>query len=87
MLVSPEAWKVRDNTIVPEGKPPKILSIVGGYLTHSKMPMSHRFRILTSKEYEHFDVNLSSIDGYEKMCEFLKNKKLQDQEFMVNSTM
>lgn len=51
------------------------------------MPMSHRFRILTSKEYEHFDVNLSSIDGYEKMCEFIKNNKLQDQEFMVNSTM
>lgn len=81
MLVSPEPWKVWDKTIVPEGKLPKIFSIVGVYLTHSKMPMSLRFRIFTSKEYEHFYVNFSSIDGYKKMCEFLN--KLKDQWVQV----
>lgn len=39
----------------------------------------NRFRLQTSKEYEHFYVKFNSRDGYDKVCDLIDFSKVHDE--------
>ena len=61
--------------------PKTLADLSGGYLSRPTFDIYNRFRIFTSRDLNHFNINLK-IPGYERMCTILNN--LQSQVFEIN---
>lgn len=48
---------------------PSIGDLIGGYLNPPSAELSLRYRLLTSKDYDHFYAEFYSVESYSKVCE------------------
>jgi hypothetical protein len=65
--------------------PPSVTDLVGGYLTAARVSLFHRYRLLTSKDYDHFYATFKSLQSYDELCSIFTG--MQCIPFMVNSRM
>jgi hypothetical protein len=68
MVCPPKDWRVKDGVRLKDGEIPRIFDLVGGYLSQPGGDFMNRYRLLTSHEYDHFFVKLSSVSAFSEMC-------------------
>lgn len=87
MVCAPMPWRIvgkLGNYIKSGGKVPQMSDLTGAYYTHKKASMIvNRYRMLTSREYEHFYICFNSLQSCQAMCNIIKG--LQMEPFIVNS--
>lgn len=62
MVSVPKAWVIdKQESFESKGKVHKMSDLIGGYYTNKKASMIvNRYRMLTSREYEHFNIRFHS---------------------------
>lgn len=81
MVYPPLSW---GTWIKNDEKPPTTLSeMKGGYITSLTGEMYNGFRLLTSRDYDHFHIKLNNKSLDHNVCDVLNS--LQSQAFEINS--
>jgi hypothetical protein len=71
MVSPPLDWKAgpeKEASTLGRGRAPSVSDLPGGYFYPITAELALRYRLLTSKDYEHFYAYLNSIPRYEKFC-------------------
>jgi DNA-directed RNA polymerase len=82
MVYPPLEWDCRPDTSFVNYPPRSIFDLCGGYLCDFSGSMYYRYRLLSSKDFDHFHIDISGHD-HKKLCNVMN--KLQSQPFEINS--
>lgn len=84
----PVGWKLAKTLSANESgkrkrRIPGLGDLVGGYLNPGTSSMSIPFRLLTTKDSDHYYAEFPTRNSYERLCDVLT--RMQGVAFMVNS--
>lgn len=86
MVSEPLAWSYgEDNMGSTANKVPSFSDLCGGYLSKSGSEFMHHYRLLTSNDYDHFDVRFNNYESYKDLCAILT--AIQSVPYKVNMVM
>lgn len=86
MVSIPKQWEIENNKKFKElGRVPQMHDLVGGYYTYSlkSSMLVNRYRMLTSREYNHFNIRFTSLESCRTLCVTIT--LLQSEPFIINS--
>jgi DNA-directed RNA polymerase len=86
MVSKPNPWMIDNEQKFIEARvAPQMVDLVGGYYTTSKKASMfiNRYRMLSTREYEHFHIRFLTLDSCKHMCNVVT--LLQNESFQINS--
>lgn len=87
MVCVPVGWRALDEAVDQTDKKRRLVpglgDLVGGYLNPGTSNMSLPFRLLTTKDSDHYYALFTTRDSYERLCDSLT--QMQSIGFMINS--
>jgi DNA-directed RNA polymerase len=89
MICPPLPWSIKQSSKHKYDKKKNIMvsfsDMNGGYLTHSSAQIMTRYLLLTSHQYEHFNIKFKNKESCQSYCRIIS--KLQETPFRVNKEM
>lgn len=89
MICPPLPWSIKQSSKHKYEKKKNIMvsfsDMNGGYLTHSSSQIMTRYHLLTSHQYEHFNIKFKNKESCQSYCRIIS--KLKETPFKVNKSM
>jgi len=86
MIVPPLPWSIKHSALSKYKDNPHMMvpftDMIGGYLTYDSGQMMTRYRLLTSHQYDHFNIKFKNLDACLRYCRVITS--LQGKALKVN---